>query len=58
MSMNAQRRIRLVLALGALALAALAPTDVAGSPSQSVYRVTIVNLSESQPFSPPVAATP
>ena len=42
-----------VALLGALAV----PASVPASPATSTYRVTISNLTDSQPFSPPVAAT-
>jgi hypothetical protein len=38
-------------------LAASLPAALASGPPHSLYRVTIVNLTDSQPFSPPVAAT-
>jgi hypothetical protein len=45
--------------VGALALAATAALPAAPASGQAVseYRVTLVNLTDSQPFSPPVAAT-
>lgn len=40
-----------------LALAATVPAASGEGPELSAYRVTMVNLTSSQPFSPPVAAT-
>src|SRR5712691_9702343 len=40
----------------ALVLAAIIPAALADSPA-GTYRVTLVNLTHGQPFSPPVAAT-
>src|SRR5262249_23734311 len=58
---NAMKRTRaLVLGLGAVlavALGATAQTGLADGPKLADYRVTFVNLSGGQPFSPPVAAT-
>lgn len=52
-------RRKLVLGIGlAAALAATAlPAAFAAGPSESHYRVTLMNLTDGQPFSPPVAAT-
>jgi len=52
-------RTKLLLATGAalaLALGAILPAALADSPG-GTYRVTLVNLTNGQPFSPPVAAT-
>lgn len=46
-----------VAASAALALTAGLPAALASSPPERQYRVTIVNLTDGQPFSPPVAAT-
>jgi hypothetical protein len=43
--------------LGTVALAVTVPAALGGSSALSTYRVTLVNLTSSQPFSPPVAAT-
>jgi hypothetical protein len=50
---------KLVLGIGlAAALAATAlPAAFAAGPPESHYRVTLMNLTDGQPFSPPVAAT-
>jgi hypothetical protein len=44
-------------ASAALVLTAGLPAALASSPPERQYRVTIVNLTDGQPFSPPVAAT-
>jgi hypothetical protein len=50
---------KLVAAIGLVCVAALmaVTTGYGGTPDLSRYRVTLVNLTSSQPFSPPVAAT-
>jgi Spondin_N len=53
-------RFKLIAALGAaavLALGAALPAASDGGPDLRTYRVTLVNLTDGQPFSPPVAAT-
>ncbi len=54
MSVN---RTALCAAAIVAALAAAAPAVYGGGPKLSSYRVTLVNLTGGQPFSPPVAAT-
>jgi hypothetical protein len=51
------KTLQVIVALATLALAAAVPAAFGGSPELSTYRVTLVNLTSSQPFSPPVAAT-
>jgi Spondin_N len=53
-------RLKLVAALGAaavLTLGAALPAASDDGPDLRTYRVTLVNLTDGQPFSPPVAAT-
>jgi hypothetical protein len=53
-------RLKLIAALGAaavLALSAALPAASDGGSDLRTYRVTLVNLTDGQPFSPPVAAT-
>jgi hypothetical protein len=46
-----------IAGLATLALTAIVPAAFGTSPELGAYRVTLVNLTSSQPFSPPVAAT-
>jgi hypothetical protein len=56
--MSTKIRFLFAVAVAAtLASATALPTALADDPPQKLYRVTIVNLTEGQPFSPPVAAT-
>jgi hypothetical protein len=46
-----------VAIVAAAALAAVVPATYAGKPKLATYRVTLTDLTQGQPFSPPVAAT-
>lgn len=50
-------RLRLLAGLAALAAAVAAAPAASTTAAQATYRVTLVNLTGGQPFSPPVAAT-
>jgi hypothetical protein len=49
--------ISAIVAVGALTLSAALPAASDDGPDLRSYRVTLVNLTDGQPFSPPVAAT-
>src|SRR5688572_12944112 len=51
------RKLLLGIGVAAALVATVAPTAFGNAAPEAQYRVTIMNLTDGQPFSPPVAAT-